>query len=192
VDTTYDEQVVKVGQKLVTKLYNASRFIFGRLDGIDDMAIEPTVITAELDQSFIKRLGEVIVAATGSYERFDWAGALAKVEEFFWAEFCDDYLEIVKGRAKEELSSRDYVSALATLKLTLSVLIRLFAPVLPTITEELWSQKFATETGNSRSVHTSHWPSLVELEKVESPTHSGVFAKARVILQQDRQKKAIA
>ncbi len=192
VDTTYDVQVVKAGKKLVTKLYNAGRFVFSNLAGIDDMEVEPSAITSELDRSFVKRLGEIIVAATKSYEQFDWAGALSKVEDFFWAEFCDDYLEMVKVRAKEDPSRGDRLSALATSSLTLSVLVRLFAPVLPTITEELWSRGFATKDGDSRSVHTSRWPSLIELERIESPAHYGEFAKARAMLRQERQKKAQA
>jgi valyl-tRNA synthetase len=192
VDTAYDESVFKVGQRLVTKLFNAARFVMGRLAAVDEGHLALSAITAELDRGFMARLREIVVEATEAYEQFDWAKALESVESFFWAEFCDDYVELVKARTYLDMLGEGRLSALATLQLGLSILLRLFAPVVPTITEELWSQRFAVPEGVRKSIHTSPWPTIAELEAVRSPEHSDSFAMARTILGEIRRRKGHA
>ena len=182
----------KVGQRLVTKLFNAGRFVLGRLAGVDDWQLTPTAVTVELDCGFVARLRDVIGEATELYAQFDWARVLETVESFFWAEFCDDYVELVKVRTYLDTLEGGRRSALATLRLGLSILLRLFAPVLPTISEELWSQRFATPHGDQRSIHTSPWPTIAELEAVQSPAHPSSFATARAILGEIRRHKGRA
>jgi valyl-tRNA synthetase len=184
--------VFKVGQRLVTKLFNAGRFVLGRLSGVDESQLAPTAITAELDRGFVARLQEVIVEVTESYEQFDWAKALESVESFFWAEFCDDYVELVKGRTYLDTLDEERLSALATLRLGLSILLRLFAPVVPTIAEELWSSRFALPNSHQRSIHTSPWPTVAELKAASSPEHRGSFTTARMILGEIRRTKGHA
>jgi valyl-tRNA synthetase len=192
VDTTYDESIFKVGQRLVTKLFNAGRFVLGRLAAVDESHLAPRAITAELDRGFVARLREVVVESTEAYEQFDWAKALESVESFFWAEFCDDYVELVKARTYLDTRDEGRLSALATLQLGLSILLRLFAPVVPTITEELWSRRFAIPDSRQRSIHTSPWPSTAELEMVGSPEYRGSFTTARMILGEIRRRKGHA
>lgn len=191
VDTIYDESVFKIGKRLETKLYNASKFVFGRLGDADDNQIAPEAITLELDRGFVARLLEVVADATRSYEEFDWAGALQNLESFFWSEFCDDYLELVKLRTYREELDAVRLSALATLRLSLSVILRLFAPILPFITEEIWSQRFATQEEPWRSIHTSPWPSASELESIK-PKHKAAYPDARTILAEVRREKGNA
>jgi valyl-tRNA synthetase len=192
VDTAYDEAIFKVGQRLVTKVFNAGRFVLSRLAAVDDSQLPPTAITAELDRAFVARLREVVVEATESYDQFDWAKALETVESFFWAEFCDDYVELVKARTYLETLEEGRRSALAALRLGLSILLRLFAPVVPTITEELWSQRFALPNGRQRSIHTSPWPTLAELDAVGAPDYPGSFPTARLLIGEIRRHKGHA
>jgi valyl-tRNA synthetase len=192
VDTVYDETIFKVGQRLVTKLFNAGRFVLGRLAVVDDNLLAPTAITAELDRGFVARLRDVLSEATEAYEQFDWARALEAVESFFWAEFCDDYVELVKARTYLTTLDAGRLSALATLRLGLSILLRLFAPVVPTITEELWSQRFAVAEDGRRSIHTSPWPSETELEAVNTPASPDSYATARLLLADIRRQKGHA
>jgi valyl-tRNA synthetase len=110
------------------------------------------------------------------------------VEVFFWSELCDDYLEMVKTRIYRTELDADRLSALATVRLTLSVVLRLFAPLLPTITEELWSRRFAA-AGRARSVHTSPWPTEAEFAAIAPPDHPGAFEAARAILAEVRRVK---
>ena len=192
VDTACDESVFKIGKRLVTKLSNAGRFVLGCLGEVDDRRLTPDAITTELDRAFAARLREVVSLATEAYEAFDWAAALEGVEAFFWAELCDDYLEMVKTRAYRVALDAGRLSALATLGLAISVVLRLFAPVLPTVTEELWSRRFATPAGRTRSVHTSPWPTAVEFAAIPAPDHAGAFEAARAIVGEVRRVKGSA
>jgi len=192
VDTAFDETVFRVGKRLVTKLFNAGRFVLGCLAGIDEGRLSGDAITEELDRAFVARLAEVAGRATESYEDFDWASALEGVEAFFWAEFCDDYLEMVKARAYRDALDNQRVSALGTLQFALSVVLRLFAPVLPTITEELWGRRFANDRDSTPSIHTSAWPSPTEFAEVGPPRHADAFEAARAIVSEVRRAKGNA
>ncbi|MFM8408999.1 MAG: class I tRNA ligase family protein, partial [Alphaproteobacteria bacterium] len=165
-DTAFDDKVLKVGKRLVTKLFNAGKFVLGQ-EG------PAAPVTAELDRAFVHRLAMLVERASGSFDGFDYAHALQDTEAFFWQDFTDAFLELAKGRARD---GRDG-SAIAALRLGLNVLLRLFAPVLPYITEEVWSWAFAAETGHE-SIHRAPWPTVAELRAVAAPGDPACFDAA--------------
>ena len=171
VDTTFDEQVMKLGKRLATKLVNAGRFVVQQLERAGESHPE-TEITHPLDLSYAKGLREVVARATESFEAFEYAAALQAAEEAFW-DFCDNYLEIVKVRAYAESPSPEQRSALATLELALRTFLRLFAPALPFVTEEIWSWRFGP-----RSVHVSPWPVPAELSALPLERAGNAYAAA--------------
>lgn len=153
-DTAFDTNVLKVGKRLVTKLFNAGKFVLTQTG-------DPGPIANALDFSFLANLLKVVTSATGSLHSFEHAAALSETERFFWSGFTDNYLEMVKARTRSETDSSGRGSAIATLRLTLRVFLRLFAPFLPYITDEIWSWGYAGKDGQ-RSVHTASWPTLHE------------------------------
>jgi valyl-tRNA synthetase len=165
-DTAFDEQVLKVGKRLVTKLFNAGKFVLAQ--GGDVVAIDH-----ELDRAFVARLRGLVERVSASFDELDYAHALQQTEAFFWHDFTDTYLELVKARTRGEGGG----SAVAALRLGLSVLLRLFAPVLPYVTEEVWSWAFAEETGH-RSIHAAPWPTMDELATVAPPADAASFEAA--------------
>jgi valyl-tRNA synthetase len=148
VDTAVDEGQMKVGRRLATKLLNASRFVLGLgMPSPDAVAVEP------LDRALLASLTAVVTQATAALEDLDYARALQVTETFFWT-FCDDYVELVKGRAYGDSGPSGAESAQAALVTALSALLRLFAPFLPFATEEVWSW------WQEGSVHRAPWPAV--------------------------------
>lgn len=160
-DTAFDEKVLAVGKRLVTKIFNAAKLVLGQ-------TAEVAPISEELDRAFVHALGRLVKDATESFEQFDYAGALSATEQFFWQSFTDTYVELAKSRARGERGEAARSSAVATLRLGLSVLLRMFAPALPYITEEVWGWAFAEETGH-KSIHKAPWPTMAEIEAVLTP-----------------------
>jgi valyl-tRNA synthetase len=151
-DTTFDPNQMRVGRRLAIKVLNASKFALG--------AAQPQgPIVAPVDRAMIRQLASLIAEVTEAFEGYDYARALQRTETFFWG-FCDDYLELVKGRRYGEQGGEGAGSANAALTAALSVLLRLFAPFLPFVTEEVWSW------WRDGSVHASRWPVVDELQSL--------------------------
>jgi len=148
VDTALDFGVMKIGRKLAIKILNVSKFALSIAGDVDD---DLGAITNPLDRSMLGALGDLVDDATGSFEGFDYARALERTERFFWS-FCDDYVELVKARAYGGAGADAARSAAVALRAALSTLLRLFAPHLPFVTEEVWSW------WQEGSVHRAHWP----------------------------------
>ncbi|MGI5842802.1 MAG: valine--tRNA ligase [Candidatus Xenobium sp.] len=190
-DTVFDSKLFDNGRRLATKLFNASRFVLMQLDrdaeGQGRWTLEH--VTEPLDRALLSRLRRIVLEATEAFERFEYALALQAIEGDFW-EFCDDYVELVKRRSYEVEDTPARRSAMATLHLALRTMLRLFAPFLPYITEEVWSWRMAGE-GRERSVHTSPWPTVEELA-VPEPEQGEVYACGVEVLRKIRQAKTVA
>jgi valyl-tRNA synthetase len=137
-----------------------------------------------LDGSVLASLARLIDEVTTAFEGYDYARALERTESFFWS-FCDDYVELVKSRAYGTLGESRARSARLALRQTLSVLLRLFAPFLPYVTEEVWSWWH-----DGGSIHRVPWPAVGELGAVEGLPE--VWAAASELLGEVRKAKTEA
>ncbi|MCI0874423.1 MAG: valine--tRNA ligase [Chloroflexi bacterium] len=169
-DAAHDESIFKIGGKLVTKLYNAGKFVLAQ-------TAEDGPITNELDRAFVAELKEVVRRATQAFENFEFSIALQETEKFFWGAFTDNYIELLKRRSRAEDDPAGRASAVAALRLGLNVVLRLFAPIVPTIADEVWSWVFAGETGHA-SIHQAPWPTIEEFDSIALPEIAGSFQAA--------------
>jgi valyl-tRNA synthetase len=167
-DAAYDTGQIKVGRRLAIKVLNASKFALS----FGDVAGDPRAqVSHPLDLALLAGLRDVVERATESFEAWDFTRALEVTEQFFWS-FCDDYLELVKDRAYGGQGDAAAASARATLRIALDVVLRLFAPILPYVTEEVWSW---THEG---SVHRAAWPTTAEAPSGGEPEMLGAVGAA--------------
>lgn len=152
-DAAFDPQnptQIKIGRRLAIKVLNAAKFV------LSFPVPEGAEVTHALDASMLATLDDVVRDATRALDAYDHARALEIAESFFWT-FCDDYLELVKERAYDRADVGQASAALA-LRIALSTLLRLFAPVLVFAAEESWSWF------NEGSVHTAPWPEALGID----------------------------
>ena len=194
-DMVFDPAQLRVGRRLAIKILNAARFTLslapaGETGAAGDgtgpgAAGAPGGITEPLDRALLHRLADVVAACTTAFEDYDQARALAETESFFWF-FCDDYLELVKSRAYGERGTQPAASAAGALRAALSVLLRLFAPVLPFVTEEVWSW------WQDGSIHRARWPEPGELRGLAGPADPAVLDAASAAIAAVRGAKSAA
>jgi len=179
-DTAFDSAQMKVGRRLAIKLLNASRFAL--------LQAEPRgPITEPLDRGMLTQLSRLVADATESLDGYDYARVLERTESFFWG-FCDDYLEMVKARRYGDFGPEGAASANSAMLVALSALLRLFAPYLPFVTEEVWSW------WRPGSVHRATWPTPAEVVAPiggEDAAAVAVFKDAQTALADIRRIKAM-
>ena len=163
-DPDYQEQDLIAGKKIVTKLWNAAKVVFMNLEDFDGYKPE---ILEKIDEEFLKNTESLVKSATKHFEEYHYSYAKAEVERFFWSDFCDNYLEIVKRRVYQG-QGEPKKSAQYVLHKSLLVILKLLAPIMPFITEEIY-QIYYKKTENDKSVHISNWPKYSkDAEKSES------------------------
>jgi valyl-tRNA synthetase len=151
-DLDYQEKDLVTGKKFITKIWNASRFVFMNLGDYNGQ--EPGKLM-KVDDLFLRKLNVLIKEVTKNFEKYEYSKAKSLVEDFFWHDFCDNYLEIVKKRIYQNKTGK--ISAQYTLYKSLLSLLKMIAPIMPFITEKIY-QDYYLEDEKNESIHVSKWP----------------------------------
>jgi valyl-tRNA synthetase len=154
-DLPFSEKDLVTGEKFMTKLWNASRFVFMHLEDYGGEEVELETV----DKWLLTKLTGVIKDSTESFERYEYSRTKAEVEKFFWQTFCDSYLEIVKQRLyKPDVRGADSRRAAQhTLYHSLLAVVKMMAPIMPHITEEVYQTHYRG-TEDAKSIHNTLWP----------------------------------
>ncbi len=187
-DMDYHEKDLITGKKFITKLVNASRFVFMNLEDYSSGKRKPKKLE-KLDELFLNRLNALIKSSTENFKRYEYSKAKSETEQFFWHVFCDNYLEIVKKRIYNEKGDKK-ISAQYTLYTSLLTILKLIAPIMPFITEEIY-QTYFKKSEKEKSIHISKWPEEIKIPKL-SKKEEGIFDIMIEIIAKVRHEKSIA
>lgn len=167
-DLPLKEKDLVSGEKLLRKLWNASKLV-------DKLTSEEKLDTdheglEKVDQWILAELDRTIEEVTSHMEEYEFSKARDKLRYFFWHTFCDDYLEI----SKQRLSDEEIASAQYALQEVHRSVLKMFAPIIPHITEEIWNQMHAASTlqddaeaeisAENNTIHRSKWPEEYGIE----------------------------
>jgi len=161
-DLDYQEKELIAGKKTITKLFNASRFVFMNLKNYKP---KKTVLM-ETDKLFLSELSKLVKSCTDAFDKYEYSKAKFEADNFFWKMFCDNYLEIVKKRVYNG-NKKEKESAFYTLYFSLLTILKLIAPVMPFITEEIY-QTYYRKNEKEKSIHLCEWPKEFEIKSKEN------------------------
>ncbi len=183
-DLDYQEKDLITGTKMINKLINASKFVFMNLKDYNPKSKPHNL--EKLDEFFLDKLNVLVETCTESFKEYEYSKAKLDVERFFWSDFCDNYLEIVKKRVYQGEGNAK-LSAQYTLYHSLLVILKLVAPIIPFITEEIY-QEYFRKNEKEKSIHICSWP---ESEKAEDKNHIKILERLYFIISQVRQEKSL-
>jgi valyl-tRNA synthetase len=152
-DLDYQEKDLLNGKKFITKLWNATKFVFM---GLQDFDGKKPKKFEKVDELFLDKLNSLVKSCTESFENYEYSRVKMDVEKFFWQSFCDNYLEIVKNRIYNAEGDKKK-SAQYALHTSLLTILKLIAPIMPFISEEIY-QEYFKKAEKSESIHISEWP----------------------------------
>ncbi len=162
-DMDYQEKDLISGTKMVNKLLNASKFVFMNLKDYKNQ--KPRKLE-ELDELFLNKLNSIIKNCTENFEKYEYSKAKQEIEQFFWQDFCDNYLEIVKKRVYQGKGNKK-LSAQYTLYNSLLAILKIISPIIPFITEEIYHEHFK-KFEKEKSIHISKWPKFKKEKNFEN------------------------
>jgi len=152
-DFDYQEKDLITGIKFINKLRNAANFVFINLKHYNGQ--KPKKLES-LDDLFLNELNNLIKNCTENFKIYEYSKVKLDLEMFFWHDFCDNYLEIVKRRIYQGTMNKK-LSAQYTLYFSLLTILKLIAPIMPFITEEIY-HKYFKKNEKEKSIHLSKWP----------------------------------
>lgn len=178
-DLRYNEKDVRTGRKFAVKLWNVGRFVSMNLPASFDPsgAAVPVGERDIVDRWLLSHLADAVDLSTSAFEEHDYMTAHQAASRMFWSVFCDRYLEMIKDR----LAGPDGVtSARWTLWESFRVLLGLFAPFAPFVTEHLYQQFYAPHE-DAVSLHVTRWPAADPAWRASQAARSAVDQMAAIL-----------
>jgi valyl-tRNA synthetase len=173
-DHLWQEKDINTAKRLVTKLFNAGKFTIANLNGYDPNETATGVELETLDRWMLGRLAATIEEATAYFEQYEYSKARGVIDAFFWNTYCDLYLELVKDRiySVDRRGMAGRTAAQHALHSAFLAIIKLYAPFMPYVTEELYQGYFTGHDGH-HSIHVSAWPTAHEEWKDAEAARAG-------------------
>jgi valyl-tRNA synthetase len=170
-DLRYNEKDIRTGRKFAVKLWNVGRFLSMNLGDLDVSTPAPPPSERDIvDRWVLSHLADTVAEATAAFGTHDYMQAHQAASRMFWSVYCDRYLEMIKDRIG---ASGDRDSARWTLRESFRVLLGLFAPYAPFVTERMYQQFYRTYEGTI-SLHLSRWPEPDERWRADRPAVEAV------------------
>ena len=172
-DLRYNEKDIRTGRKFAVKLWNVGRFLSMNLGDLDVSATATAPPPGErdiVDRWVLSHLAGTVAEATAAFGTHDYMQAHQAASRMFWSVYCDRYLEMIKDRLG---ASGDRDSARWTLWESFRVLLGLFAPFAPFVTERMYQQFYRTHEGTI-SLHLTRWPEPDERWRGDRPAVEAV------------------
>jgi valyl-tRNA synthetase len=160
-DLRYSEEEIKIGRRTVNKVWNASNFSLMHLKEYD-FSIKDAEYLKDEDKWILTKLYQAVADYKQAMDEYKYAKAKNITDDFFWKLFCDYYLEIIKRRLYEPKSENIKKGAQFTLYSVLLAVLKLYAPIMPHITEVIY-QEYFREKERDKSIHLSLLPELKNL-----------------------------
>ena len=154
-DIRYMPEKLESAANFANKLWNASKFVLGNLEEIDYDTM-PQKLCYE-DKWILSKLNKLIKETTINLNNYDLGVWTQKVYDFIWGEFCDWYIEMVKPRLYDK-ENKTREAAQYTLNKVLGDSLKLLHPIMPFITEEIYTKLY----NNDESIMISSWPQYSE------------------------------
>ncbi len=156
-DLRYNEKDIRTGRKFAVKLWNVGRFLSMNLGDFDPAEARPVPVAERniVDRWVLSHLAEAVAETTEAFGGHDYMQAHQAASRMFWSVYCDRYIEMIKDRLGGD--SADRRSAQWTLWESFRVLLGLFAPFAPFVTERMY-QQFYRSREDAVSLHVTRWP----------------------------------
>ena len=161
-DIRYSDDEVKRGSKLLTKLWNAAKYVLMNLTDFEPTGNVPLVEKRPIEDRWIlSELNKTVAEVRKNMDKYDSFNARSAIDTFFYDVFCDQYLEFIKDRfwSPEKYGAESKLSAQWTLWTVLRAIIGLYAPFIPFLTEELWQKIYQPYEGG-KTLHLTEYPTV--------------------------------
>jgi valyl-tRNA synthetase len=148
---------IKKGNRTNIKLWNVGRFILLHLKNYEFPKKDRHLNYSDEDLWINNELNQTIKKATQNFEKYSYSKVKHEIDEFFWKKFADYYIEFIKFRLNQEQDLESKKAAIHTLYHVFYNILKLYAPILPFITEELYGEIYK-KNKEKISIHATNWP----------------------------------